>query len=479
MAETLTPDLCVIGAGAAGLSVAAAAAAFGVPVVLIERGRMGGECLNVGCVPSKATIAAGEHAHAIRNAPHFGVVAGQPRTDPARLRDHVREVIKSIAPNDSAARFTAMGARVLKDSARFVDARTVQAGDVTIRPRRFVLATGSTPAIPPIEGLTDTPYLTNETIFDLAVRPDHLVIVGGGPIGVELAQAHARLGHRVTLVEPAERILPREDPEMAACVSRALELDGVTLRVGHRVVRVSHVEGSVILALASDGEEEVVAASHLLIATGRKPRFEDLDLDKAGVSFGADGIQVDRGLRTSNSRVYAIGDCAGGPGGGIRSTHGANYQAGLVVRNALFRLPVRVDPLAVPRVVYTDPELASLGLSEEEALAKHKGLRILRWPFAENDRAQAERRTAGHLKLLATKDGRVVGVHAAGSSAGELLPFWSLVIAKGLKLSDVAGLVFPYPTLSEVSRRAATSFYLPQTARPLVRRLLRGLRAFG
>jgi pyruvate/2-oxoglutarate dehydrogenase complex dihydrolipoamide dehydrogenase (E3) component len=476
--EVLQPDLCVIGAGSGGLSVAAIAASFGVSVVLIEKGRMGGECLNVGCVPSKALIAAADRAHASRAAGPFGIAPGEPDVDYGRLRDHIREVIAAIAPNDSVERFTALGVRVIRAEARFDDDKTVVAGDATIAARRFVLAVGSRPAVPPIPGLDGVPYLTNDTVFDLDRRPDRLLVIGGGPIGVEIAQAHRRLGAEVVLLEAA-RLLPREDAEMAAVVERALAREGVELRTGIAIERIA-AEGERLVAHIKGGQGSArIDGSHLLVATGRTPTTDGLGLEAAGIAIDKTGITVDRSLRTTNRRVYAIGDCAGGAAGPYKFTHAANYHAGLVIRSALFRLPVRVDPAAIPRVVFTDPELAAVGLTEEEARAKHRHVRILRWPVAENDRAQAERATDGHLKALVTARGKILGCAIAAPHAGELIVPWALAMAKGLKVQDLAGLVFPYPTFSEVTKRAAVEFIRPSAQNPWVRRLLGAVRRLG
>jgi pyruvate/2-oxoglutarate dehydrogenase complex dihydrolipoamide dehydrogenase (E3) component len=479
MNEVLRPDLCVIGSGSAGLSVAAIAASFGVPAVLIEKDRMGGDCLNVGCVPSKALIAAGDRRHAIRAAGRFGIEAGDPMVDYAKLRDHVRAVIASIAPNDSIERYTAMGVRVIKAEARFTDARTVEAGGVTIEARRFVVATGSRPVAPPIPGLDKVSYLTNETVFELSERPEHLIVIGGGPIGVEIAQAHRRLGARVTIIEAAPTILAREDPEMAAVIERALREDGVGLLTGVSIERVEARPDGVDLAIRTGDSTGLVDGSHLLIATGRKPVTDGLGLDAAGVAVDSTGIVVDHGLRTSNRRIYAIGDCAGGAAGGYRFTHAANYHAGLVIRSALFRLPVRINNTPIARVTYTDPELAAVGLSEDEARAQGRSFRILRWPYAENDRAQAERATQGHVKAIVTARGKILGCAIAGPLAGELILPWALALSNGLKVQALAGVIVPYPTFSEVSKRAAVEFLRPSAQNPWLRRLIGVARRFG
>jgi pyruvate/2-oxoglutarate dehydrogenase complex dihydrolipoamide dehydrogenase (E3) component len=481
MSELVSPDLCVIGAGSAGLSVAAIAASLGASVVLIEKGRMGGDCLNVGCVPSKALIAAAAAMHAVRRASQFGIGRGrsEPQVHFSRVREHVREVIGAIAPNDSAERFRAMGVNVLQVEARFTDARTVVAGGTTVRARRFVVATGSAPAAPPIPGLDAVPYLTNETVFDLAERPARLIVIGGGPIGLELAQAHRRLGAEVVVIEAAPRIMVREDPEMAAVVERALVETGVALHVGATVERVEAAGPGLRIRLRVGETVETIEGSHLLVAAGRRPVVEGLALEAAGIAVDKSGIVVDRGLKTANRRVYAIGDCAGGDGAGYRFTHVANYHAGLVVRNALFRLPVKVDTSAIPRVTYTDPEVASVGLSEDEARSAGKTIRILRWPVAENDRAQTERRTRGHVKAVVTPRGRILGCAIAAPHAGELIVPWALAMSKGLKVQDLAGLVFPYPTYSEVTKRASVEFLRASLGNPWLQRVMGVVRRLG
>lgn len=475
--EPLKPDLCVIGAGAAGLSVAAIAASLGAQVVLVEKGRMGGECLNVGCVPSKALLAAAHRAHAMREAGRFGVTGGEPSVDFARVHSHVQETIAGIAPMDSAERYRAMGVRVIQAEARFTGAETVLAGGQAIQARRFVIATGSRPAVPPIPGLDGVSYLTNDTVFSLDEKPEHLVVIGGGAVGVEIAQAYTRLGARVTLIEGEERILAKEDPEMAAVVERAVRGEGVAIRAGTSIARIEPgPEGRFSVILAGG---ETIEGSHLLVATGRKPSLGGLDLDRAGIAADSTGITVDRGLKTTNRRVYAIGDCAGGAGAGARFTHVANHHAGLVIRNALFRLPVRLGSAPIPRVLYTDPELAAVGLGEEEARARHKAIRILRWSFADNDRARTERATRGHVKAIVTPRGKVLGCAIAGAHAGELIVPWVLAITKGMKVSDLAGLVYPYPTFSEATKGAAVEFLKPSAQNPWLRRLMGLVRRLG
>jgi pyruvate/2-oxoglutarate dehydrogenase complex dihydrolipoamide dehydrogenase (E3) component len=475
MVEVLRPDICVIGGGSGGLSVAAAAAAFGVPVVLVEKGRMGGECLNTGCVPSKSLLAAAKRARTVAQANAFGVTARDIAVDFGRVHAHVQGVIAAIAPNDSRERFTGLGVRVIEGAARFKDASTVVVGDgIEIAARRFVIATGSSPVIPPIAGLDATAHFTNETIFDLTVRPEHLIVIGAGPIGLELAQAFRRLGSAVTVLEAAAP-LAGEEPECAAIVLDQLAREGIAIRSGIAVSRVTQAEAKVRVVLNGGNGEETIEGSHLLVATGRRPNVDGLGLDKAGIAYSGKGISVDNGLRTSNRGVYAIGDVAGGP----QFTHAASYDAGLVIRNALFRLPIRADAAAIPRVTFTDPELAHIGLTETEARRRGHAIRVLRWPYQENDRAQAEHEIRGHIKIVTSKYGRILGATIVGGSAGELITTWGLAIQQRLNIRSLAGMVMPYPTLSEIGKRAAVTYFTPGLTSPWVRRIISLLRRFG
>ena len=476
MAETLKPDICVIGGGSGGLSVAAAVAAFGVPVVLIERHKMGGDCLNTGCVPSKALLAAGKRAEAMRAAAPFGVTAQAVDVDFAKVHDHVERVIGAIAPTDSTERFAGLGVRVIKGHATFKDRRTVVVGDdYEIRARRFVIASGSTPALPPIPGLDDGPYLTNETVFSLTERPDSIIIIGAGPIGLEMAQAFRRLGSAVTVLEAATP-LTKDDPECVAIVLDQLDREGVVIHSGANVTRIKHASGSVTVTFEGGDGEETVEGRYLLVATGRKPTTDGLELEAAGIKYDRAGIRVNRKLKTSNRRVYAVGDVAAGQ---LQFTHAANYHAGLVIRNALFRLPVKVNNDVVPWVTFTEPELAQTGLTEARARARKLKFRILRWPYHDNDRAQAERETHGHIKVITTRKGKILGATIVGAQAGELIAMWTLAIAQGLNIRALTGIVLPYPTLSEIGKRAAIDYFTPSLTSPWVRRIIAWLRIFG
>jgi len=465
-------DICVIGAGSGGLSVAAAAAQFGRKVVLIEKGEMGGDCLNFGCVPSKALIAAAHRAHMFENSTQFGIAAAKPKISGAGLKAHIDGVIASIAPDDSEERFTALGCHVIRAAGRFTDAQTVEAGGEEIRARRFVIATGSQAFVPDIPGLSKVAFLTNETLFKLAEIPEHLLILGGGPIGLEMAQAFHRLGAKVTVVQRGPQILTRDDPELSAIVEARLVAEGVRICKNTKVIRAS--KGPVLEIAGEDGVEKI-AGTHLLVATGRRPNVESLGLAEAGIEHTAQGIVVDAGMRTTNPRIYAIGDVTGG----LQFTHVANYQAGLVIRNALFRLPVRQKTNILPRVTYTDPELAQVGLTEAEAGAQGISVNVTRWPLHRNDRARAMREDDGMIKVISDKRGRILGAGMVGPHAGEWLSFWSLAVTQGMKLSQVAATIIAYPTLAEAGRRAAVSHFAPLAAKPWVRRLIGFLSIFG
>ena len=470
--DALTPDLCVIGAGSSGLSVAAGAVQMGASVVLIEAGEMGGDCLNYGCVPSKALLAAAKAAKAMGAGGRFGVAPAEARVDFAAAKDHVRAVIDAIAPHDSVERFEGLGCDVILATARFTGPREVEAGGKRIRARRFVIATGSRPAAPPIPGLEDAGYFTNETIFAARQRPRRLLVIGGGPIGLEMAQAHRRLGAEVAVIEAA-RTLGRDDPEAAAIVLDALRGEGIEIREGAAVASARRDGGETVLTLECG---EGIRGDALLVAAGRRANLEALHLDAAGVETTKTGVKVDGGLRTTNRRVYAIGDATGG----LQFTHVAGYQAGLVVRSALFRLPVKDRTDHIPWATYTDPELAQVGLTEAAARAEHGDkLEVHRADYAGNDRAVAEGRTAGFCKVMVVK-GRPVGATIVGERAGDLISIWALALSKRLKIADVAGYVAPYPTYGELPKRAAGAYFGPRLFESaMVRRVVRLLAKLG
>ncbi len=465
-------DIAVIGAGSGGLTVAAAAAQFGQSVVLFEKGKMGGDCLNYGCVPSKALIAASKQAHAMRTAGKYGIEAAEPKVDFKKVQAYVRSVIAAIEPNDSVERFEKLGVNVVSNAAKFIDATSVEAAGTVYKAKRFVIATGSRAATPPIPGLADVPFLTNETIFENTILPKHLIIIGGGPIGMELAQAHRRLGSDVTVLEAFDP-LAKDDPELAGIVLESLRADGIKIMARVAIKKVTKTKAGFSLETEANG---AITGSHLLVAAGRIANVEGMNLEAAGVAYTKRGITVDAGLRSSRRHIYAIGDVAGG----LQFTHVAGYQAGLVIRNALFRLPVKNRADIIPWVTYTDPELAHVGLTETAAKKEFGDtVKVLRWPFHDNDRAQAEGKTKGLVKAVIGKGGKILGVSIVGAQAGELIQPWVLAMSSGLKIKALASMVAPYPTLGEINRRAAVSYYSGFASSPYVRGALRLLGKLG
>lgn len=452
--KRIKTDVLVIGAGSGGLSVAAGASQMGAKVVLLEGHKMGGDCLNYGCVPSKALIASGKAAYGQRHSEVYGVADTAGSADYAAAMEHVQDVISQIAPVDSQERFEGFGVEVIREFGHFVSDREVQAGDTVITARRIVIATGSSPFVPPIDGIDTVPYLTNETLWDLREKPKHLLIIGGGPIGMEMAQAHIRLGSKVTVIEGA-KVFGKDDPEMAGIVLSNLRTEGVEIAEDAKAAKIEGVDGSVTVH-TEDGRSFI--GTHLLVAVGRKTNVQSLGLDAAGIETTRTGVKVDAGLRTTNRRVYAIGDAAGG----LQFTHVAGYHAGIVIRSMLFGLPSKAKTSHIPWVTYTDPELAQAGLTEAQAHEEHgTALEVIRFPYSHNDRAIAERKTTGLIKVMVVK-GRPIGASIAGYQAGELINLWALVLANKMKMSQVAAMVSPYPTIGEVNKRVAGAYYSPR-----------------
>lgn len=450
----LKADLLVIGAGSGGLSVAAGAVQMGASVILLEGHKMGGDCLNYGCVPSKALIASGKAAHAQAHASDYGVANVKAKVDYAAAKDHVAGVIAQIEPHDSVERFEGLGVQVIQEYGSFISPNEVQAGDHVITARRIIIATGSSPLVPPIPGLDDVPCETNETIFKLREKPKHLLIIGGGPIGMEMAQAHLRLGSKVTVIE-GMKALGQDDPEMAGVVLERLREEGIEIAEGAMASEIRGRAGAIEVE-AKDGR--IFKGTHLLMAVGRKANIDRLGLEAAGIETTKRGIKVDAGMRTTNKRVYAIGDVAGG----LQFTHVAGYHAGLVIRSALFGLPAKQRTDHIPWATYTDPELAQVGLTEAQAREEHgQALEVVRFDYAGNDRAIAERKTTGLIKVMVVK-GRPVGASVAGTQAGELINLWALVIANKLKMKHVANMVAPYPTIGEINKRVAGAYFSPR-----------------
>ena len=446
-------DLCVIGAGSAGLSVAYGASHLGRSVVLFEREEMGGDCLNTGCVPSKALIKAAKVAQTQRDSAKFGVASVEPQVDWSAVKAHIQGVIDQIAPVDSVERYEGFGVEVIKESARFEDERTVVSDTHIVRAKRFVVAAGSRAGVPPIPGLEDVPYLTNETIFTVPDFPSHLLIIGSGPIGLEMGQSFRRLGAQVTLIDIAEP-LGRSDPDHAKVLIDALTAEGVDFRAPAKTKSVGQdADGSIRVAF-EDADDLV--GSHILVAVGRRPNTDGLDLEKADVKYDRRGIDTDETLRTSNPRVYAAGDIAAGRGG---LTHAAGFHASAIVKNLYYMPPglgrffAKATTARMPAVIYTQPELGHIGADHTEAA------RTLHFDFAENDRSIAERDTLGGLSLYLDDRGRIIGASCVGSMAGEIINTVGLAMASGAKPSTIAGMISPYPTRTEVVKRAASSAF--------------------
>ncbi len=453
--ERIKTDVLIIGAGSGGLSTAAGAAQMGASVVLLEGHKMGGDCLNFGCVPSKALLAAGKQAQAMRSGEKYGVAPVMPEVNYAAAKDHVHNVIETIAPVDSQERFEGFGVRVIREFGRFISPTEVQAGDHIITARRIVIATGSGPFVPPIPGVDKVTYYTNENIFDLRDKPDHLLIIGGGPIGMEMAQAHIRLGSRVTVIE-GQKALGKDDPEAAAVVLAKLRAEGVEIVEGAAAEEITQADDGQITVRTPEGS---FTGSHLLMAVGRKVNIDKLDLDKGNVAHDR-AVKVGDDLRSvTNKKVYAIGDAAGG----LQFTHVAGYHAGVIIRSMLFGLPSKARTHHVPWVSYTDPELAQVGLTEADAIRKHgkMAVTVARFDYDENDRAIATGKTTGFIKVMVVK-GKPVGATIVGAEAGELIGVWALAIANGLKMGAIASMIAPYPTLGEINKRAAGAYFSPK-----------------
>ena len=462
--KKIKTDLCIIGAGPGGLSVAAAAVQLGVSVTLVERGKMGGDCLNYGCVPSKALLAAAKAAYLVGKSDRFGVHCGDLQVDFAKAMQHVQDVINTLADNDSVARFEGMGVKVIQAAGRFIDQRTLQAGDYEIS-GKFIIATGATAVIPDIEGLDKVPFHTNETIFNLTNRPDHLLVIGGGAIGCELAQAFAMLGVKVSLIEKGA-ILRHEEADLVAILREEMQNQGVKL---YEHSHLHHIEGqheNIEMTITHDQQQQTIRGSHLLVATGRRPNIKQLNLNAAAVAHSDRGINVNKRLRTSNKRIYAIGDVIGG----FQFTHLANYHAGIIIRNLLFKLRTKVDYHALSWVTYTYPELAHVGVTAN----KHH-YRVVEWPFDGNDRAHTELKTIGKIKVITNKKGRILGVSILGHNAGELILPWVMAIQDKKTMRRFTNITIPYPTFSEISKAVANEYYKPLLFSKTTRRIVKFL----
>jgi pyruvate/2-oxoglutarate dehydrogenase complex dihydrolipoamide dehydrogenase (E3) component len=445
-------DIVVIGGGSGGLVVAAGGAALGAKVALVEKHKLGGDCLWTGCVPSKTLIKSARVAYLMRNAERFALTPHDAKPDLPRVMERVASVIAGIEPHDSPERFRSLGIDVMLGSGRFIDPDAFEVDGRRMRARTFVIATGSRPAIPAIPGVDTVPYLTNETIFNLREPVPHLIVVGSGPIGSEMAQAFRRLGSEVTVVDIAPTILPREDADLAAIVFGQLKSEGVRYHLSASIAKIERTPlGIRLLLRESDGTPQPIDATHLLLAAGRKTNIEDLGLDAAGVDVAKGRVVLEDGLTTTNPRVYVIGDAAGGH----QFTHLAEHHAGIVLRHAVFKLKWTKPSPVLPWCTFTDPEFARVGLSETEAKKTGVDHRAYTFPLVDIDRARTESETEGMAKLVTTPHGRLLGAAIVAPHAGELIGEYVLAIANGMKAGDISSVIHTYPTFAQISRRVA------------------------
>ncbi|KGP62494.1 hypothetical protein EP47_06195 [Legionella norrlandica] len=470
MNKTIKCDLAIIGGGSAGLSLAAGSSQLGLKVILIESGKMGGDCLNYGCVPSKSLLAAAKAFYNAKHSTHLGLQAKDLKIDFQQVMQHVHQVIDNISEHDSVQRFKSLGVHVIQKTGKFLDPNSLQAGDVIIQAKRFAVATGSSPFIPPIPGLDSVPYLTNETIFDLKEQPKHLIVIGGGPIGCELAQAFAMLGSQVTILEGLN-ILPKDDKDCVQIIRHQFEMMAIAIHEQTKVQQIeSNADASITVSFEAQSKQWTVSGSHLLIATGRRANIGNLDLEKAGVQYTSQGIEVNNRLQTSNKYIYAIGDVTGP----YQFTHMASYQAGIALRNIVFKIPAKINYHAIPWVTYTEPELAHVGMLASEIL-KRPDFQVTEWPFVDNDRAQTEGTLRGKIKIITNKKAKILGVTIVGPHAGELILPWVMAIREQKTLRSFTDTIAPYPTLSEISKRVAGEFYAPKLFSSKTRSLVRWL----
>ena len=469
MSPSRRRDLVIIGGGPAGLVVASVAAQLGLAVTLIERSeRLGGDCLHTGCVPSKTLIHAARAAHTVARAGQWGLEATLSPVELDRVMARVRAVIDRIQEHDDPERFRGYGCEVLLgEPARFVSPREVEVGGRRLHGRRFVIATGSRPVVPPIPGLEAAAPLTSENVFALRELPRRLVVLGAGPVGLELGQAFARLGSRVTVIERLPGLLPQGEPALAVALRRRLEAEGMVFHTGTTVESVTPgADGHVLLCSGGPAVE----ADRILVAAGRRPDVAGLGLDAAGVATGPHGIRVDRCLRTTQRHIHACGDVCGP----YPFTHMAEYQAGIVISNAVFRLPRRADYRVVPQVIYTDPEYAQVGLTEGQARARGLHPVVLEFPFSGIDRALTDDAPWGGMRLV-TRRGRILGASLLGPHAGELIHEVALAMKAGATVGDLSATIHAYPTLAQIHRRAANTFYAGKLFSPAARRLVKWL----
>lgn len=460
-------DLCIIGAGAAGLSLAAGASQLGASVVIVEHSKMGGDCLNTGCVPSKALLAAAKHHWQSLHSPHFGFNITKATLDFHAVITHVKSTIAQIAPHDSVERFEKLGCKVIQGQGAFRDSTTLKVNQETIKAARFVIATGSSPFTPNIKGLKTIPFYTNETIFDINGLPKHLIIIGGGPIGCELGMAFVMLGAKVTIIARS-KILKKDEEDCVDIVRQSMLDKGICLYEEADIDSCAELNHQHVVVINHQSQEKVITGSHILVAAGRTANISELALDEAKVAFDRNGVLVDKRLRSSNKKIFAMGDVIGQH----QFTHMANYHAGIILKNCLFRLPAKVKTYFVPWVTYTSPELAHVGLTTKQVEKNSLEVVIIESAYSENDRAQAEGKTKGKIKVISDRKGRVLGVAIVGEQAGELIMPWLLMVQNKYSLRKLTDLIVPYPIFSELNKRVAAKFFHDKLFSAKVRKIV-------
>lgn len=450
-------DLVVIGGGAAGLVAATGSAALGAKTALIEKNKLGGDCTWYGCIPSKALLKASWAYALTKRISDFGItVLQESKYDTGRVMSHVRDVIKKISTHHPAEVFEQRGIKVFFNAPQFIDNHTIEINGAPLTAKRFIISAGSHPFVPPIEGLKDVDYLTNENIFDLETLPKSLIVLGGGPIGIELSQALSRLGVEVSIVEMIDRILFREDKEVADILTSVLIKEGIKVYAGKEAIKFSEEDRLIAVTLEDKNKNRsVLKAEQVLVAVGRAPNVQGLNLEKAGVKFSIKGIEVDRTLKTSANNIYACGDVVGP----YQFSHMAEYQAVIAVGNALSPFKRAVNYDTVPWCTFTDPELAHVGLTEEEARAKYKDIKVYRAQYSGNDRAVTDHKETGLVKVIADKKGNIIGAHVVGASAGEIIHEFVLAKSAHLKINKLSLAIHIYPTLAQLVKRSADQYY--------------------
>lgn len=460
-----TFDLVIIGAGSGGLTAAGFAAQLGASVALVEKNRVGGDCTWTGCVPSKALLKAAKIAHEARNAAHYGIFVDPPKTDMARVRDYVHGAIHDVYQFETPQELEREGIEVILAPASFIDPQSIRAGERVLKAKNFLITTGAHPFIPPVDGLSDVPYITYENIFDIDELPESIIVVGAGPIGMEMAQAFQRLGSQVTVV--GERLLPKEEIEVQTVMSRVFEREGMKFVWGRATA--ARMEGGDAVIVTETGE---VRGKLLLVAAGRRPTVAGLDLEKAGVRLSEKGIVVDEQLRTSVKHIYAAGDVTGGH----QFTHFAGWQAFQAVRNALLVGSSSGFTDIVPWVTFTDPEVAHVGMTEPQARAKFgDSVQVNRWEMSRADRAVCENDTDGFIKVTSKRDGTLLGATIVAGRAGEAITEFIIALKYGLKITDLAGAIHAYPTYSTAVQQLAADAAIENLLSSTTGRIIRGL----